>query len=64
MLKRLWDFLDGRGDNVIKTWGGGQTKRDRGMLNQRFDRLAQVDFALAIGSKLLAGGSVAKLVEK
>lgn len=55
MAKMLWDFLDNRGDNVIKTWGAAQTKRDRGMLNQRFDRLVQVDFELAVGSNLLAG---------
>ena len=55
MTKGLWDFLDIRGDNVVETWGTAQTKRDRGMLNQRFDRLVQVDFSLAIGSKLLAG---------
>ena len=55
MMKSLWDFLDKRGDNAIKKWGVLQTKRDRAMLNQRFDRLVQVDFELAIGSKLLAG---------
>ncbi len=54
-MKLLWNFLDNRGKNVIKAWGTAQTKRDRGMLNQRFDRLVQVDFGLAIGSKLLAG---------
>jgi hypothetical protein len=55
MTKQLWDFLDNRGDNVIEAWGSAQSKRDRGMLNQRFDRLTQVDFDLALGSKLLAG---------
>jgi hypothetical protein len=55
MARLLWDFLDNRGFNVINVWGLAQTKRDRGMLNQRFDRLVQVDFALAVGSKLLAG---------
>lgn len=55
MPRILWDFLDNQGRNVILGWGKQQTKRDRGMLNQRFDRLIQVDFQLAISSKLLAG---------
>jgi hypothetical protein len=55
MPQSLWDFLDNRGRNVILQWARIQTTRDRGMLNQRFDRLVQIDFGLAITSKLLAG---------
>lgn len=31
------------------------TARSRAMLNQKFDRLCQMDFQLAVGTKLLAG---------
>lgn len=54
-MKQLWDFLDRRGRSVILEWAKQQTKRDRATLNQRFDRLMQVDYELAINSNLLAG---------
>jgi hypothetical protein len=63
----LWDFLDVRGENVILQWvrDARLSKRDRAQLNQKFTRLIQVDFTLAINTKLLAGpisGRIYKLV--
>ena len=54
---RLWDFLDERGKNVILQWVTDEklTKRDRAALNQKISRLAQVEYGLAISTKLLAG---------
>lgn len=54
---RLWDFLSARGENVILRWVADDrlSKRARAALNQKLDRLTQVDFELAIGTKLLAG---------
>src|SRR5437016_510013 len=54
---RLWDFLSARGENVILRWVRDDrlTKRDRAVLNQKLDRLTQIDFGLATGTKLLAG---------
>jgi hypothetical protein len=56
-LYRLWDFLSARGENAILRWVRVErfSKRDRAVLNQKLERLAQVDFQLAIGTKLLAG---------
>jgi hypothetical protein len=56
-LYSLWDFLSARGENVIVRWVADEklTKRDRAALNQKLDRLAQIDFHLAIGTKFLAG---------
>jgi hypothetical protein len=53
----LWDFLSARGENVILRWvkDARLTTRDRAALNQKLDRLRQMDFDLAIGTKLLAG---------
>jgi hypothetical protein len=57
LLYELWDFLTERHENVILKWVSNErlTVRDRAALNQKFDRLAQVDFDLAIQTKLLAG---------
>jgi hypothetical protein len=54
---RLWDFLDGREKNVILDWAKKDrlTNRDRAVLNQKIKRLSQVDYALAVQTKLLAG---------
>ena len=54
---RLWDFLDDRLENVILQWvkDDGITKRDRAALNQKINRLAQMDCDLAKQTKLLAG---------
>ena len=54
---RLWDFLDERQENVILQWVKDDhlTKRDRAALNQKINRLAQMDYDLAIQTKLLAG---------
>lgn len=52
---KLWDFTDEKGRNVITEWGRQQTTRDQAKLDQKFDRLAQIDFALASGTKLLVG---------
>ncbi|MBI1786385.1 MAG: hypothetical protein HYR60_02395 [Acidobacteria bacterium] len=53
----LWDFLNARGDNVILQWVREDrlSKRDRAKLNQKLDRLVQMDFDLAIHTRLLAG---------
>jgi hypothetical protein len=56
---RLWDFLSPppRCENLILRWVHDEklTKQDRAKLNQRLDRLCQLDFRLAVGTKLLAG---------
>jgi hypothetical protein len=54
---RLWDFLSARGENVILQWvkDARLQTRDRAALNQKLARLRQMDFDLAIGTKLLAG---------
>ena len=62
----LWDFLDERNKNVILQWVTDDklTTRDRAKLNQKISRLAQMDYGLAINTKLLAGpiyGHVYKL---
>jgi len=53
----LWDFLDTRCRNVILQWVEDErlTKRDRAALNNKIRRLAQMDYALAVQTKLLAG---------
>jgi len=53
----IWDFVDHRNENVILKWvlADRLDKRDRAQLNQKIRRLAQVDFNLAINTKLLAG---------
>ena len=54
---RLWDFLSARGENVILRWVKDErlTMRSRAVLNQKLERLCQMDFDLAIGTRLLAG---------
>jgi hypothetical protein len=64
---RLWDFQSERGENQILRWVRRQrlTVRDRALLNQKLDRLVQIDFDLAISTKLLAGpirGNIYKLI--
>ena len=56
-MYNLWDFINLRGENVILEWVKDErlTKRDKAALNQRIRRLAQIDFKLAIETKLLAG---------
>lgn len=56
-MKKLWDFLDARGKSVIQKWVKDDrlSKRDVAILNQRLDRLQQVDFSLAREMKFLAG---------
>src|SRR5689334_15911784 len=55
----LWDFISPppRKENLILRWVSEErlTKRDRAALNQKLDRLCQMDFELAIATKLLAG---------
>ncbi len=57
MALELWDFLTERGENAVLRWvrKDGLTVRDRAMLNQKLDRLCQIDFDLAKNTKLLAG---------
>jgi hypothetical protein len=54
---RLYDFITSRGKNAILEWVKRErlSSRDRAMLNQKFTRLAQIDYDLAIDTKLLAG---------
>lgn len=64
---RLYDFLTTRGRNAILEWVKRErlSSRDRAMLNQKLTRLAQLDYDLAIDTKLLAGPiykSIYKLV--
>src|SRR5262245_22304412 len=53
----LWDLLDTRGDKVVHQWAKEDrlSKRDRVQFNQKCARLVQMDFSLAITTKLLAG---------
>jgi len=53
----LWDFLTERGRNAIQEWVKQDrlTVRDRAALNQKLRRLTQMDYELAIGTKLLCG---------
>jgi len=54
---KLWDFLTDRGRNVILEWVKDDkiSVRDRARLNQKLERLCQMDFDAAIHTKLLAG---------
>lgn len=53
----LWDFLNHRGENEILAWVRKDklTTGDRAKLNQKLRRLVQIDYDLAINSKLLQG---------
>jgi hypothetical protein len=53
----LWDFLDNRLRSVMQEWVDNDrlTARARAALNNKIRRLSQVDYNLAIGTKLLAG---------
>ena len=53
----IWDFVSPRGENLILRWAKDEnlTKADRARLDQKLDRLAQVEFALAVSTKLLNG---------
>ena len=56
-LYALWDFRSERGENVILRWVREDrlTKRARAALNQKLDRLSQLEFDLAVQTKFLAG---------
>jgi len=56
-LLTLWDFVSPRGENVISRWAKDEklSTKDRAKLNQRLDRLVQVDFEQAKSTKLLNG---------
>jgi hypothetical protein len=53
----LFDFSTPRQESIISNWAKAEklSKTDRAKLNQRLDRLKQIDFDLAIGSRLLNG---------
>jgi hypothetical protein len=53
----LFDFSTPRQESIISNWANAEklSKKDRAKLNQRLDRLKQIDFELAIGSRLLNG---------
>ncbi len=55
--KKLWDFVSQRGESVIIEWVKSDriTVRDPAKLNNKIKRLAQLDYELAVGTKLLAG---------
>jgi hypothetical protein len=54
---RLYDFLTARGRNAILEWVKDErlSSRDRAMLNQKLKRLSQLDYDLAVSTKLLSG---------
>lgn len=54
---KLWDFLSDKGENVILKWVKDDkiSVKDRAKLNQRLDRLVQMDFDTAIKTSMLAG---------
>lgn len=56
-LNSLWDFLSPRGENLILRWARQEkiNPGDRARLDQKLERLQQIDFNLAIGTKLLNG---------
>lgn len=53
---RLYDFLTNRGRNAILEWvkDSRLSSRDRAMLNQKLTRLSQLDYELAVSTKLLS----------
>jgi hypothetical protein len=51
----LFDFLDDNNKSVIHEWAKSLEKADRAKLNSKFKQLAEMDFALAWGTKLLQG---------
>ena len=54
---KIWDFIDVQGRNVILQWVAKSdlTKRDRATLNSKIKRLSQVEYSLAVSTKLLSG---------
>src|SRR5690242_13321231 len=54
-MMNLFDFLDKDNRSVINEWAKGLEKADRARLNSKFKQLAEMDFALAWGTKLLQG---------
>jgi hypothetical protein len=56
-LCSLWDFVSPRGENMLSRWAKAEklSTKDRAKLNQRLDRLVQVEFEQAISTKLLNG---------
>jgi hypothetical protein len=65
IVRHLYDFTSPRGDSVIEKWAGKErlSSKDRAKLENRLDRLAKVDFELAVGTSLL-NGPVAKDIYK
>jgi hypothetical protein len=66
-IYELWHFTNIRSESVIVEWVSDEklSKRDRAILNQKLDRLRQIDYDLAKNTRLLAGpiyGHVYKLV--
>ena len=53
----LWDFLSPRKENLILRWTRQNRlyERDRAKLNQKLDRLQQLDFNLATRTGMLIG---------
>ena len=53
----LWDFCSLAGRNLLRDWAEGEnlSARDRAVLDQKLDRLSQIDFGLARGTNLLHG---------
>jgi hypothetical protein len=54
-MMNLFDFLDEDQKSVIHEWAKGLQKADKARLNLKFKLLAEMDFELAWGTKLLQG---------
>jgi hypothetical protein len=56
-LYALFDFCTPRQESVISHWVHAErlSKKDRAKLDQKLHRLSQIDFQLAIGTKMLNG---------
>ncbi len=54
-MMKLYDFLDVHNRSVIHEWARALEKPDRAKLNSKLKQLAEMDFKLAWGTKLLQG---------
>ncbi len=52
---KLFDFLDQNNKSVIHEWAKGLEKADKAKLNSKLKQLAEMDFDLAWGTRLLQG---------
>ena len=57
-MKKLWDSVSSNGRNRIQVWArktAHLSAKDRAALNHRFYMLEQLDYDLAVGTKVLNG---------